>query len=92
MSEATGLKKRLAEAGKGKGAGGMVAFLLKWLALGSLVGALAGTASALFLWSLELATETRLEHSWLLFLLPAAGFSSAGSIGSTEERRSEAAI
>lgn len=74
MSEATGLKKRLAEAGKGKGAGGMAAFLLKWLALGSLVGALAGTASALFLWSLELATETRLEHSWLLFLLPAAGF------------------
>ena len=37
------------------------------------VGVLAGTASALFLWSLDRATETREALPWLLWLLPAAG-------------------
>jgi H+/Cl- antiporter ClcA len=54
-----------------------VAFLrlaLKWLALGILVGVLAGTASAVFLISLAWATEIRLANTWLLYLLPIAGF------------------
>jgi len=38
------------------------------------VGLLAGTASALFLWSLDRATETRGAYPWLLYCLPAAGF------------------
>lgn len=38
------------------------------------VGALAGSASALFLWALERATTLRWEHPWLLYLLPLAGF------------------
>lgn len=47
---------------------------LKWLALGILVGILAGTASAIFLISLTWATEVRLENPWLLYLLPVGGF------------------
>jgi len=38
------------------------------------VGLLAGSASALFLWSLDRATETREAFPGLLWLLPAAGF------------------
>ncbi|WP_410768692.1 voltage-gated chloride channel family protein [Fontibacillus sp. BL9] len=47
--------------------------LLKWILLGSGVGILAGTASAFFLKSLDMASNLRLEHPWLLFLLPAGG-------------------
>ncbi|MFK0377310.1 voltage-gated chloride channel family protein [Pandoraea sp. NPDC090278] len=43
-------------------------------ALAALVGVMAGSASALFLVVLDLATNTRLVHPWLLWLLPVAGF------------------
>lgn len=46
----------------------------KWLLLGALVGVLAGSASAIFLISLDWATRVRLENPALLLLLPAAGF------------------
>lgn len=46
----------------------------KWLILGSGAGILAGTASAIFLISLQWATSIRLDHPELLFLLPVAGF------------------
>ena len=52
----------------------MLAYLARWLILASLVGALAGLASALLLLSLEWATDTRTAHRWLLWLLPLAGF------------------
>ncbi|GAB4553429.1 MAG: hypothetical protein OHK0023_22540 [Anaerolineae bacterium] len=48
--------------------------LFKWLLLGGGVGILAGTASAIFLSSLDWATHTRLTNPSLLFLLPLAGF------------------
>ncbi|MGE5452822.1 MAG: voltage-gated chloride channel family protein [Acidobacteriota bacterium] len=48
-------------------------YLLKWLCLSVLVAGLAGTASAGFLWALELATQTRLAHPGLVLLLPLAG-------------------
>jgi H+/Cl- antiporter ClcA len=48
-------------------------FTLRWLLLASLVGALAGTASAGFLVSLEWATAWRETHPWALALLPLAG-------------------
>lgn len=48
-------------------------YLLKWIFLGSIVGVLAGTASAFFLTSLNWVTETRFVHPWLLYLLPIAG-------------------
>jgi H+/Cl- antiporter ClcA len=47
--------------------------LAKWIALGSLVGAVAGSASAFFLWSLDLVTRTRQSHVNLIWFLPLAG-------------------
>lgn len=47
--------------------------MLKWALLGGVSGALAGTASALFLAALAWATGARETHSWLLWLLPFAG-------------------
>jgi len=50
-----------------------VVFLLRWLLLAGLVGALAGTASAGFLVSLEWVTRWRDAHPWALALLPVGG-------------------
>lgn len=47
--------------------------LLHWTLLVLPVGVLAGSASALFLWSLDAVTRVRLGHAWLLYLLPVAG-------------------
>jgi len=52
----------------------LLAHLLSWIALGAIVGVLAGVASAGFLESLDWATTTREAHPWLLFGLPLAGF------------------
>jgi len=38
------------------------------------VGVLAGSASALFLWSLDRVTDARWQNPWLLWLLPVFGF------------------
>jgi len=46
---------------------------IKWVLIGSIVGIFTGVASALFLKSLELATELRMKYTWLLFLLPFGG-------------------
>ena len=48
-------------------------YLVKWLAIAAVVGTVVGSAVALFLWSLERATELRWAHPWLLFGLPLAG-------------------
>lgn len=48
-------------------------YMIKWTILAGFVGILAGSASALFLVSLEWATQTREAYSWLLFLLPIGG-------------------
>ncbi len=50
-----------------------ISYLLKWFVISSIVGMLAGSASALFLTSLHWATETRLAHPYFLYLLPIAG-------------------
>ncbi|MBK9990739.1 MAG: voltage-gated chloride channel family protein [Verrucomicrobia bacterium] len=47
--------------------------LLRWTLLVVPVGILAGSASALFLWSLDRVTTLRFQQGWLLFLLPVAG-------------------
>ncbi|CAN0627674.1 Chloride/fluoride channel protein [Burkholderia multivorans] len=49
-------------------------YLCRWLALSSVLGALSGSASALFLVALDRATGTRVAHPWLVWGLPAAGF------------------
>lgn len=49
-------------------------FLLKWTFICLLIGAFAGSASAVFLWSLEWATHYRETNIWIIWLLPIAGF------------------
>jgi H+/Cl- antiporter ClcA len=50
----------------------LISFVV-WIIIGGLVGILTGIAGALFLKSLELATDLRNKHTWLLFLLPFGG-------------------
>ncbi|WP_153108792.1 voltage-gated chloride channel family protein [Propionivibrio limicola] len=52
----------------------LLPYLGKWILLSMAVAALAGSASAFFLLSLDWATETRNTHRWLIWLLPFAGF------------------
>jgi len=46
---------------------------LLWLALIVPVAMAIGSACAFFLWSLDAVTGVRLDHPWLLYLLPVAG-------------------
>ena len=50
-----------------------IAALVQWVSLGALVGVLCGSASALFLWLLEKATEFRTNHEVIVYTLPIAG-------------------
>lgn len=52
----------------------MLPYLGRWLVLSTVLGALSGSASALFLSMLDLATDTRTAHMGLVWLLPFAGF------------------
>ena len=52
---------------------GLVVHLVRWVGLGSLVGVLAGLSSAGFLYTLDRVTEARMDHPWLLWLLPLVG-------------------
>lgn len=51
----------------------LVGSLLKWIFYGGIIGLLSGSASALFLASLDFATNQRNEYPWLLYLLPIGG-------------------
>jgi H+/Cl- antiporter ClcA len=51
----------------------MVPYIARWLLLSCVLGTLAGSASALFLFALDHATDTRMDHPWLIGLLPVAG-------------------
>lgn len=48
-------------------------YLAKWLIICVLIGALAGSASAILLFSLEWATNYREAHTWIIWLLPIGG-------------------
>jgi len=47
--------------------------ILRWLLIIVPVSVVVGSVVALFLWLLDLATETRVADPWLLYLLPLAG-------------------
>lgn len=51
----------------------LIRHLARWIALGALVGVLAGLSSAAFLATLEWATDLREAHGWLIALLPIGG-------------------
>lgn len=50
-----------------------ITYLIKWLLIAGSVGLLSGSASALFLTSLDFVTKTRMDNPWLLWLLPIGG-------------------
>jgi len=47
---------------------------LRWMGISAVIGLLAGSASALLIYSLQIATALREAHHWLIALLPLAGF------------------
>lgn len=49
-------------------------YLLKWVLICLVLGAVAGSVSAFFLLSLEWATNWRESHLWIIALLPVGGF------------------
>lgn len=49
-------------------------YLIKWFCICLLLGAVAGSVSAFFLFSLEWATQWRESHLWIIALLPIGGF------------------
>jgi len=61
-------------------------YLGKWSLLAVLVGTMAGSACALFLWLLELCTRTRFEFPALLYALPIAGIPIAWLYGRFGDR------
>ncbi len=52
--------------------------LLKWAAVGVLIGVVGGVIGSLFHIGVDYATELRLEHRWVLYLLPLAGLAVVG--------------
>jgi H+/Cl- antiporter ClcA len=46
---------------------------LKWLFICCLIGIFSGSASALFLVSLEFVTQIRIQNNWIIWLLPFGG-------------------
>lgn len=52
----------------------LLRYVAKWVVLATVVAALAGSASALFLFALDWATHTREANRWLIWGLPVAGF------------------
>ena len=47
--------------------------LIKWILIGGLIGILSGTASAIFLISLNWATNTRISNQNIIYILPVTG-------------------
>lgn len=53
--------------------GAYPAALLKWLAVGALIGGIGGVIGSLFHIGVNYATQMRLAHPWILYLLPVLG-------------------
>ena len=52
----------------------LLPYIAKWLLLACIVAVLAGSASAFFLFSLDLVTNWRETHPDIIWFLPLAGF------------------
>jgi len=66
----------------------------KWLAVGVLIGGVGGVIGSLFHIGVDYATELRLEHGWVLYLLPLAGLAIAAiyRVSKTEGKGTNAII
>jgi len=51
----------------------LIANLIKWIILGSIIGVVIGAIASLFLNVLQIATNTRINYQWLIFFLPLGG-------------------
>lgn len=55
--------------------------LTKWIVIVTPMAMTVGSLVALFLWSLDWATELRFEFPWLIYLMPVAGFAMVWAYG-----------
>jgi H+/Cl- antiporter ClcA len=51
----------------------LLTYLFKWLLISVFIGSICGSASALFLYLLDLVTTYRETNQWIIFLLPIGG-------------------
>lgn len=53
--------------------GAYMGALAKWMLVGALIGCIGGVVGSLFHLGVGMATELRLRHGWVLYLMPLAG-------------------
>ena len=66
------LKERVAHIGQ------YAVTLLKWMVLGGVIGLVGGIIGSLFHIGVDTATQVRLAHPWVLYLMPVGGFAIVG--------------
>ena len=66
------LKERVAHIGQ------YAVTLLKWMVLGGVIGLVGGTIGSLFHIGVDTATQVRLGHPWVLYLMPVGGLAIVG--------------
>ena len=66
------LKERVAHIGQ------YAVTLLKWMVLGGVIGLVGGIIGSLFHIGVDTATQMRLAHPWVLYLMPVGGLASVG--------------
>ena len=76
------LKERVAHIGQ------YAVTLLKWMVLGGVIGLVGGIIGSLFHIGVDTATQVRLAHSWVLYLMPVGGLAIVGlyRLTKTEEK------
>ena len=63
---------------KWEAAGTHIGTLVKWMLVGALIGSVGGVVGSLFHMGVSFATSVRLEHPWVLYLLPVGGLAIVG--------------
>ena len=71
------LKERVAHIGQ------YAVTLLKWMVLGGVIGLVGGIIGSLFHIGVDTATQMRLAHPWVLYLMPVGGLAIVGDPGRT---------
>jgi len=68
--------------------------LVKWMLVGALIGSIGGVIGSLFHMGVNFATEVRLGHPWVLYLMPLGGLAIVGlyKVTNTEGKGTNAII